>query len=162
MIIGQKIADIFFGHSSAQLFAQILWPTYKYDELSARKLTQSQGSTGDCVMYVRENFNVWQAHVSLLALGDSLTFHCAAGPYTTCTKRLANISECGRHVSVLAPDDSLYISLCGRRVHYFAPSDPLIFKSATGVCRFLQSVIRLHFSARQASISSTIRWLTNR
>ena len=67
----------------AKIFAEILWPTYRFDELSARPLTLSRVSTGDCEMYTCVLFGVRQARVTSCTCGQwhSCTFQRATGAW---------------------------------------------------------------------------------
>ena len=142
----------------AEIIAEILWPTYKCDELSARPLTLSQVSSGGCVMYMHPDFSHLQV--------------CA----TTCTQWHAYISVSGachflhpvtslhfsvRHACVTSCIQWLaYISVCGMRVSLLASSDSLTFQCAAGMCHFVHSLTSLHFSVRYACVTSCIHSLT--
>ena len=98
---------IFRSQIIAEIFAEILWPTFRCDDgLSARPLTPSQVSTGGCAMHTRVHFSVLQACVT--------------------SRRLAYIPVSGRRVSLLAPSGSLTFQRtwkhkCGRReLNWFA------------------------------------------
>ena len=115
-MITQRISENFcsscLSRRLLQIFGEILWSTYRRDELSARPLISSQTSTGGCVMCMFVYFSLRQARATSCTHGQSRScaFQCAAGachflhpwPVT-----LVYRSVCGRRVPLLATSDSL-------------------------------------------------------